>query len=282
VATPAVPTRTDKAPPVAPTEPPTTPPTDPATPTRTDKIASTPTPTPPPAATHTDRTDHSDKKPTRHTETRRPDRTDRRPVEIAAATPRNDKKHGGRMPDIKAEANALYRSKNFSGAASLLTSSLSGFGNDDAKELKSIAAIYTQLGRAYNIGMAPGTKPTEAYQALRRAIDYDRDVGSAYIAEMQDKLAGIATRAASSYMASHEYELAFQAVRMAESLGSKSSNNQTVRTLLEDTANDLYRTAQGELSSDPEGAKKKLRQILGMVDTRNPMYAKAQKLLNTP
>jgi hypothetical protein len=55
-----------------------------------------------------------------------------------------------------------------------------------------------------------------------------------------------------------------------------------VRTLLEDTASDLYRTAQGELSSDPEGAKKKLRQILGMVDTRNPLYAKAQKLINSP
>lgn len=292
--TPVATARPDKPPQTAPTTPPATnppPSADPDAATRTDKVtvAATPTVTATRSDIRTDRTDHNDRKPPRRGDTRKPDRSDRsdhsdrRPVEVAAAIPHNDKKHAGRgMQDIKAEANSLYKSKNFSGAASLLTSSLSGFASDDAKELKSIAAIYTQLGRAYNIGMAPGTKPTEAYQALRRAIDYDRDVGSAYVSEMQDKLAGIATRAASSYMASHEYELAFQAVRLAESLGSKSSNNQTVRTLLEDTANDLYRTASSELSTDPEGAKKKARQILGMVDTRNPLYVKAQKLINTP
>lgn len=273
----AAPTATPTAPstPVAPASP-TPPEPDPPTatveaPAKPDQIAAT-SPAP-----------RNDRRPARRVEPRRADRNDRKPVEVAVATPRPDKKHGGRsMRDVKAEASGLYKTRNFSGAAQLLTSSLSGFGSDDTKELKSIAAIYAQLGRAYNIGMAPGTKATEAYQALRHAIDYDGDVGSAYIPEMQDKLVGVATRAASSYMASHEYELAFQAVRMAESLGSKSTNNATVRTLLEETASDLYRTAQSELASDPEGAKKKARQILGMVDTRNPLYARAQKLINGP
>jgi hypothetical protein len=278
VPAPTAPAPTVPAPPANPTPPEPSPPTATATAESTvkaDRIAATS-----PGSRGDSR---NDRRPTRRVEPRRPDRADRKPVEVAVAAPRADKKHGGRsMQDVKAEAGGLYKTRNFSGAAQLLTSSLSGFGSDDAKELKSIAAIYAQLGRAYNIGMAPGTKATEAYQALRRAIDYDRDVGSAYIPEMQDKLSGVATRAASSYMASHEYELAFQAVRMAESLGSKSTNNATVRTLLEETASDLYRTAQSELASDPDGAKKKARQILGMVDTRNPLYARAQKLINGP
>jgi tetratricopeptide (TPR) repeat protein len=239
---------------------------------RNDKIAPTP-PAPGPRG--------DNRKPPRRIDTRKPDRS--RPAEVATPAPRVDKKRSGKaLQDVKAEAKALYMARNFSGASSALTSALSGFGTDDTKELKSLAALYSQLGKSYAVGMAPGTKYPEAYQALRRAIDYDHDLGATYVPALQDRLVNTATRAASSYMAAHEYELAFQAVRTSESLGSTSSNNKTVRTMLEDIASDLYRTAASELSSDPEGAKKKARQILGIVDTRNPLFAKAQKLINAP
>jgi hypothetical protein len=90
----------------------------------------------------------------------------------------------------------------------------------------------------------------------------------------------VATRAAVSYMASKEYEAAFQAVRTSESLGSSSSSNKAVRDRLEAFAAELFRAAQSELASDPESAKKKLRQILGMVDPKHPLYSKSQKLIN--
>jgi hypothetical protein len=181
---------------------------------------------------------------------------------------------------VKNEANVLYRARNFGGAAALMTSSLSSFSSDDAQDLKAIAAVYSQLGKAYSVGMAPGTKPSDAFPALRRAINFDRDAGSAYISELQERLIAIAPRAAASYMAAKEYELAFQAVRLSESLGTKSTSNQTVRSMLEALAADLLRAAQSELASDPEGAKKKLHQILGIVDSKHPLYLKAQKLLN--
>jgi hypothetical protein len=130
--------------------------------------------------------------------------------------------------------------------------------------------------------MAPGTKPTDAFGALRRAINFDRDAGSAYLSELQERLVAVAPRAAASYMAAKEYESAFQAVRQSEALGTKSTSNQTVRGMLEALAAELLRGAQSELASDPEGAKKKLRQILGIVDAKNPLYLRAQKLLNGP
>jgi type III secretion system (T3SS) inner membrane Yop/YscD-like protein len=206
------------------------------------------------------------------------DHTDR--PETAPATNRPDKKHGKSTQELKNEANNLYRAKNFSGAAAIITSSLSAFTTEDAQELKSIAAIYSQLGKAYNVGMAPGTKATDAFVALGRAIDFDRAVGAAYVDELRERQAVMSTKAAGSYMAAKEYESAFQAVRISESLGSTSPSNKTVRTMLEALASDLLRDAQSTLASDPEGAKKKLRQILGIVETKNSLHVRAQKLLN--
>jgi len=53
-----------------------------------------------------------------------------------------------------------------------------------------------------------------------------------------------------------------------------------VRSSLEAAAGDLVKAGASELSSDPDAAKKKLRQVLGMVDSKNPLYVRATKLLN--
>jgi len=206
--------------------------------------------------------------------------SDRTPkAEVAPIKP--DKKHGGRsIQDVKNDANGLYRTKRFSEAAALVTASLSSFSGGDSQELKSIAAIYSLLGKAYNVGMAPGTKPTDAYVALRKALGYDRDAGSAYVPEIEHALVTVAAKAALSFAAAKEYESALQAVRLAESLGSKSPTNQSVRAKLEDIASELYRAAQDEMSTDSDDAKKKLHQIQGIVDTKSPLYSKATKLLN--
>jgi pSer/pThr/pTyr-binding forkhead associated (FHA) protein len=281
------PSRPPVAPPVATTTPPTTTPPTPARSPVAPPIAP-PTPTAPPTTALQVATIHTepvDKKPAvpKHPD-KKPEHKPARPeVAVVDNTDKPDplpKKHGHTVQDVKSDANSLYRAKNFGGAAALITAALPSFSGGDAQELRSIAAIYSQLGKAYNIGTAPGTKPTEAYQALRRATSYDHDVGSAYVAELQEHLVTVATRAAVSYMASKEYEAAFQAVRTSESLGSSSSSNKTVRDRLEAFAAEIFRSAQSDLTSDPEGAKKKLRQILGMVDPKHPLYGKAQKLLN--
>jgi hypothetical protein len=293
------PTTTSLAPnPVTPTPPnPTT-----STTAKTDKIATTPpaptTPSPvttpkvapaPPATARNDKRTlkhpadkRIDKKPTppRNDVARvEPDRSPK--VEVALASAKADKKPGGRSTqDVKNDANGLYRAKRFADAAALVTSSLSAFSGADSQELKAVAAVYSQLGKTYNVGMAPGTKPTDAFVALRRAISYDRDAGSAYVAEMEHVLVTVASKAALSYAAAKEYELAFTAVRTAESLGSQSPTNKAVRDKLEDLAGELLRSATSEQANDPEAAKKKLHQIQGMVDSKSPLYAKATKQLS--
>jgi hypothetical protein len=84
------------------------------------------------------------------------------------------------------------------------------------------------------------------------------------------------------YMATKEYEAAFQAVRESDALGSQSPSNKTVREKLDSVAADLLRAAQSEMASDVEAAKQKLRQILNMVEPKNPVYGKASRLLNGP
>jgi len=208
-----------------------------------------------------------------------PDRSPK--VEVAPTTPKTDKQHGGRSTqDVKNDANVLYRAKRFADAAALVTSALPSFSGGDSQELKAVAAVFSQLGKTYNVGMAPGTKPTDAFVALRKAIAYDRDAGSAYVAEMERVLVTVASKAALSYAAAKEYESAFTAVRTAESLGSQSPTNKAVRDKLEDLAGELLRSATSEQASDPEAAKKKLHQIQGMVDPKSPLYAKATKQLS--
>jgi hypothetical protein len=260
----------------------------PASPTPATPAAATPaTPGPGPEPAHTagdkirsDAGSGKTARPARHAEPRKPEHK----VEVAAATPaRSAPRHGGRsLQDVKGEATGLYRSKNFSGAALAINASLPGFSGDDVKDLKAIAAIYSQLGKAYTVGMAYGTKPIEAYQNLLRAIDYDREVGAAYTQELRDKLVAVAPRAATSYMAAKSFEQAFQAVRTAESLGSKSDDLKIVRQYLQDKANELLRAARGELATDPEDAKQKLHQIQGMVERPSSLWQQAARLLNGP
>jgi hypothetical protein len=285
--------------------PPSTPPPTTARPSSTTPPASSsppPSASPPHAAMIPPRIDKKpprriDKKPDRkpapsRTETARieteRERTDRGDGsdKAEASSPRPDKRTGGRTTqDVKGDAAALYRTKNFGAASSLLTQSLSSFSGDDVKDLKSMAAIYSQLGKAYSIGMAPATKATEAYTALRRAITYDHDVGSAYVAEMEERLIVVASRAAVLYMAAKDHEAAFQAMHQSEVLdktGSQASSNKLVRDKLTSIASELLSAATSEVASNPEEAKRKARQVQGIVETRSPLHARAAKLLNGP
>jgi hypothetical protein len=191
-----------------------------------------------------------------------------------------ERKTGRDPEEVKNGASVLYRARNFSGAAEHVTRALSSFSGADAQELKSLANIYSQLGKSYHLGMAPATKNIEAYEHLRRALDYDRDVGSLYTPEIKKRLVEMSSRAAMQYMANKAFEPAFQAVRMSESLGSTSPSNKLVREKLESVASDLLKAAQGELSTQPDEARRKARQVQGMVDTRHPLHVKATRLLS--
>jgi hypothetical protein len=81
-------------------------------------------------------------------------------------------------------------------------------------------------------------------------------------------------------MAAKSFEQALQAVRVAESVGSTSESLKSVRSSLDGIAHELLSDARRELSSDPDDAKQKLRQVLAIVEPKTPLYVQAQKLLN--
>jgi pSer/pThr/pTyr-binding forkhead associated (FHA) protein len=258
-------------------------------------------PTPAPSATPAIRTDgkpqaanapRSERKQTKRPE-RKPDRKttvarvdtarieiDRTPKSDASAPATPGKKTARTIQDVKSDANVRYRARDFSGAAAVVNQSLPSFSGGDAQDLKGLATVYSQLGKSFHIGMAPGTGSVDAYLQLRRALMYDRDVGSAYHGVINERLVVVATRAAMQYMASKNFEPAFRAVRESEALGSTSPSNKVIREKLESVAADLLRAASSELASNPEEAKRKARQVEGMVDTRHPLHVRATRLLN--
>jgi hypothetical protein len=263
--------------------------TSPSVTTSPPPVAHPPPPPSPPVAAKADRVAlrRPDRKPEKPDRTDRTDRADKKvavtkPEKASAADPAEvaPKKHGHAIQDVKHDAEAQYRRRDFNAAAAILSTAVPSFTGGDAQQLKSIATGYVQFGKAYNVGMAPATKATDAFVALRQALALDKDVGASFAGEIQERLVVIASRAAVSYMAAREYESAFLAVRTSDVLGSVSPSNKSVREKLQQIASDLYRTALNDLSTDPDSAKRKLHQILGMVDAKTQVYANASKLLN--
>ena len=81
--------------------------------------------------------------------------------------------------------------KQFAAAATTLNNAAKNAG-DDATELKSMAAIYKELGSNYNVGMAPGTNAKEAFEKLRKALTLDNSAGQAFAQEIKAQIAKIA------------------------------------------------------------------------------------------
>ncbi|MGE3763645.1 MAG: FHA domain-containing protein [Kofleriaceae bacterium] len=179
----------------------------------------------------------------------------------------------------KNKADEQYRAKQFSAAAATLRAAAKNAG-DEARELNSLAAVYQQFGAAYNVGMAPGTQAKEAFERLKKALSLDNSAGKAFTDDISGQLAKIAPKAAVSFMGAKDYVKAREAVRVAEANGGGNDTTKEVRKALERQAGTVYKEAMAMLSSDPAGAKDKLKQIRGMVDASSSWAAKAQAQLN--
>jgi pSer/pThr/pTyr-binding forkhead associated (FHA) protein len=177
-------------------------------------------------------------------------------------------------------ARELYRAKRFGAAASLLRDAAAAASGSEASDLRSRAAVYDQLGAAYNRGMSPAATPIDAYKDLRTALGLDRtSAGGELITEILERLSQVAPKAAISYTVSNEYESAFAAVRIAEANGVSNGDTRVVRSKLEAIARDIYAEAAAEIEDNPEAAKQKLRRIRAMVDAKSPVFSRANALL---
>ncbi len=203
-------------------------------------------------------------------EVRRAPEPEPAPKRVAAA---------GIDPDeAKSRADNLYRAKKFGEASSYLASAAKKLDGSDARELRRTADMYAKLGRAFAQGTAPATKSTTAFEALRQAQNYDRNVGSAFEDEIKTELAQVAPKAALSYMAAKSYPQARSAVIVAQQFGS-SESVRVVSVKLESVARELYNEGMRELSDNPSGAREKFKEITTIVDSKSTWYQKAQKQL---
>jgi hypothetical protein len=180
--------------------------------------------------------------------------------------------------EAKSRADNLYRSKKFGEASSYLASAAKKLDGSDARELRRTADMYAKLGRAFAQGTAPATKSTTAFEALRQAQNYDRNVGSAFEDEIKTELAQVAPKAALSYMAAKSYAQARSAVIVAQQFGS-SESVRVVSVKLESVARELYNEGMRELGDNPSAAREKFKEITTIVDSKSTWYQKAQKQL---
>jgi hypothetical protein len=186
----------------------------------------------------------------------------------------------GDSSGIKDKAASLYRAKKFNDAVNVLKEGAKNFSEDEAKQLRSLAGVYLQFGKSYNIGMAPATAAKDAWNALNTAKNMDSGLGREYTEEIQARIGQIAPKAAVAFMAAKDYVLAKQAVGLAESTGNGNSTTAGVKSSLEQKAGELYKEAQALQSTDPDSAKQKFRQVQRMVDSKSQWYQRAGKALS--
>ncbi len=177
------------------------------------------------------------------------------------------------------KADELYRNRNFSGAARVLSDAAKRVDEDEAKQLRLKSEKYLQLGKTYAQGTAPAAKANVAYEFLQQASNYDRNLGNAFDADIQQKLAAVAPKAAIAWFAQQQYAKARSALITAQRLGSNDANLPIVKQKLEGVARDLYEEAAKEMSSNPTSAKEKLRQVKSYVDAKSQWAVKADALL---
>jgi len=200
------------------------------------------------------------------------------PRETPRETPRKDPPKRVATVDTgeaRTKADALYRAKRFTEAATLLSSAAKGADESEAKELRHIADLYVKVGRGLGTGTAPAAKPTDAFPTLRQTANFDRAAGGAFSGELEAAMGRVAPKAAASYLADKNYEQARLAVIEAEKLGA---NTTIYKQALERAAADMYTQASKEASSDAASAKDKCQRILNFADPKSPWYQKAAKL----
>lgn len=201
------------------------------------------------------------------------------PAPSTTETP-TPKRAGGNPDAALAEAEKLYRQRKFSEAASYLQGQAKKFDEGVASDMRKTAGYYTRLSAAMSKATAPAQRASVAYEALVSAQTYDRSLGNAFDGEIQTKLAQVAPKAALSYVANKNYLAARNAMIFSKQFPGAAETVSLVKQKLESAASELYGEATGEMSSNPQGAKEKLKQILQITDPGSSWHKKAAQKLS--
>jgi len=180
------------------------------------------------------------------------------------------------------KADSLYRAKDFKAAAATLREAAGASTDAAAKSAKTRATDYETIATNLAAGTAIGSqRPTDALAAFIRAQAADRRAGSAHQTAIRGKIAGIAPKAAASWMAKQNYEAAKAAADQAVNVGAGATPMvEGVRNSLERKAGEFYTNAVKLQKSKPAEAKSLARRITKMVPGSSPWYPKAVKIIN--
>jgi len=181
--------------------------------------------------------------------------------------------------EVRTKATDFYRRKKFNDAASVLKTASSNLTGSQRTSLRTLAAQYEEFGKAYFNGMRPSAQPIEAWQSLRRALTYDKQLGGVYSSEIQATRARIAGKVAIGMISRGEHLDAVEAVRLAEATNNVTGDVTNAKKLLSMEAASLYKTASEEISSNRQAGIQKLQRIKMLVPSSNIWYGRAQKLL---
>jgi pSer/pThr/pTyr-binding forkhead associated (FHA) protein len=178
--------------------------------------------------------------------------------------------------DPSDRANSLYQDKKFTEAGNVYLAAAKTAEPDDAANYKTKGQKMLALAHAFNNGMAPATKATEAFDNLVQANNFDSQLGGHFEGDITDRLKVVAPKAAMSFVAAKNYDKAHTAVQRAEQLGAGGDQNvKLVKQKLESEASAIYAQAIKDFDSNPSAAKEKLRQVKSMLDSKSPTFQKA-------
>ncbi|HEX7702907.1 MAG TPA: hypothetical protein VF403_19350, partial [Kofleriaceae bacterium] len=178
--------------------------------------------------------------------------------------------------DPSERANSLYQDKKFTEAGNVYLAAAKTAEPDDAATYKTKGQKMLALAHAYNTGMAPATKATEAFDNLVQANNFDSQLGGHWESDITTRLQTVAPKAAMSFVATKNYDKAHTAVQKAEQLGAGSDQNvKLVKQKLESEAAAIYAQAVKDFDSNPSAAKEKFRQVKSMLDSKSPTFQKA-------
>jgi len=185
----------------------------------------------------------------------------------------------------KKKAQSQYAARDFKGAAATLRAAADVFGPDETEsdELTSLADDYDAVGSGITAGnAATASNAVDAMNAFLRAQQSDRRAGGVHAAYLRDRVALVAPKAAASFMAKGNLEMAKRAADTAVTAGAGSSATVVqVRQSLERKAGEIYASAVKIQATKPDDARLLYRRILKIVETTSPWYAKAYRAVNT-
>lgn len=207
-----------------------------------------------------------------------------RPTKVAATpkatpAPPPDKGAPAAGLDTAKGAMALYKNKDFAGAIKAATVEAMSQSPKQSDKTMALVTQIKMLRADYDRAVAEeGSRPAEAVKDYNEAMAIDAKVGKGVHASFfKGRIGKVQLSSAQQAFAAGKYDQAYSSVQLAQKYGAGDGG---MLKQLESKAGELVSKGQSVQKSNAAQAKTYWRQVLKMVPTSSPTYAKAYGLVN--